>query len=67
MARRAVHCGIFTQDWGLVYAACQCLLSKMALLDSELNRDEVVFAAKNVTKKGDLANCTCYPEKVGRV
>jgi hypothetical protein len=33
---------------------CQCLLSKMILLDSELNREEVTFAAKNVIKKGDL-------------
>ena len=54
MVQQAVHCGNFTQDWGLVYAAYQCLLSKMILLDSELNQEEVVFATKHVVKKGDL-------------
>lgn len=55
MARKAtVHCRKFAQDWELVYAACQCLLSKMISLGGELNREEVVFAVKDVIKKGDL-------------
>jgi hypothetical protein len=50
---KALHCGNFKQDSDFVYAACQCLLSKMILLGSELNR-EVIFAAKNVIKEREL-------------